>query len=169
MKIKRRYLGDISRRAFDEMIAQNFLAAYGNFGSYFIYNSFGSEASTKLIIDELLSQQKPIFLPRVEGENIVAVPYGKTKLGSFGIEEPLGDSVSVLPDLCVIPLLAVNERGYRLGYGGGYYDRYLKDKLTLKVGIGYDFQIADFEEEPFDVPLNSFVSERGIYHFGTKE
>ena len=66
-----------------------------------------------------------------------------------------------------MPLLAVNPRGYRLGYGGGYYDRYLKDARTLKVGLGYSFQLTEeFEEDGWDQPLDEFICERGIYRFG---
>ena len=97
---------------------------------------------------------------------MVAVPWGELKKGRYGIEEPCGAPFEGYAEVTAIPLLAVNSRGYRVGYGGGYYDRYLKDARTLKAGIGYFFQLTDeFEEEPFDVPLDLFICERGIYRF----
>ena len=165
LKIKRKYFQGVRRQFADEVIANTFLAAFGGFDSFFIYNSFGTEADTSLIISALLDAGKRVFLPRVEGENIVAVPYGITKKGAFGIEEPEGQAYSGLIDVTVIPLLAVNEKGQRIGYGKGYYDRYLKDRKTVKVGLGYSFQIENFIGDEWDEPLDCFISERGIFTF----
>lgn len=166
MKIKRRYLGEIVRLEADRAILEAILAALSDYDSFFVYNSFSTEARTDWIIEELLSMGKRVYLPRVDGNDIVAVPYGKTVRGSFGIDEPEGEAFGGVADVTVVPLLAVNERGFRIGYGGGYYDRYLKDKPTLKVGIGYGFQLEEFAEEAHDVPLDMFICERGIYYFG---
>ena len=167
LKIKRRYFSGVRREFADGCILDNFIAAYGEFESFLIYNSFADEADTKLLIKTLLSLGKRVYLPRVEGDNIVAVPYGKTQKGAFGIEEPEGQAVNANIDVTVIPLLAVNERGFRVGYGKGFYDRYLKDKPTLKVGLGYFFQIEDFNEDERDERLNSFVCEKGIFYYAT--
>lgn len=165
-RIKRKYFQGARREFADEVILGNFLAAYGAYDSFFIYNSFGTEVDTKLIIGALRQQKKNVYLPRVEGENMVAVPYGETKKGAFGIEEPTGQAYCGKIDVAVIPLLAVNGRGFRLGYGKGYYDRFLKGKDILKVGLGYSFQLDEFTEDKWDEPLDSFVTERGIYYFG---
>lgn len=168
-KIKREYFQNVRREVADDDILQNFLAAYGKYESFFIYNSFGTEAGTSLLIATLINAGKKVYLPRVEGDNIVAVPYGKTKKGAFGIEEPEGQAFGGNIDVTVIPLLAVNGRGYRLGYGKGFYDRYLKGRKTRKVGLGYSFQREDFEEDPWDEPLDEFVTEKGIYYFGRRD
>lgn len=97
---------------------------------------------------------------------MVAVPYGKTRVGAFGIEEPEGQAFEGDIDVTVIPLLAVNARGFRVGYGKGYYDKYLKGKNTLKAGLGYAFQIEEFEEDGWDIPLDLFLCEKGIYYYG---
>lgn len=170
MKIKRKYLGEILRLEADRAILETFLEAFSKYDSFFIYNSFSTEARTDLIIAELLKAGKKVFLPRVEGKNMVAVPYfgGGLKKGAFGICEPEGQAVEKDADVTVTPLLAVNSRGYRLGYGGGFYDRYLKGRATLKVGLGYGFQMEEFDEERQDVPLDKYLCERGIYDFGTR-
>ena len=156
-KIKRRYFGNIVRDEADRNIL-------------FIYRSFGSEASTRMITEELLARGKRVLLPRTEGEVIVPVPYGQLKRGRFGIEEPAGAPYEGAIDVAVVPLLAVNSRGYRLGYGGGYYDRFLHGKNILKVGLGYRFQLTDeFEEDAWDEPLDEFICERGIFRFGRDE
>lgn len=165
--IKRRYFENVRRETADLAILDNFLNAFENYESFFIYNSINTEADTKLIINALLDAGKRVYLPRVEGDNIVAVPYGKTEKGAFGIPEPQGQAYAGDIDITVIPLLAVNEQGYRIGYGKGYYDRYLKDRRTKKVGLGYFFQIEDFKCDEWDVPLDLFLCEKGIYYYAT--
>lgn len=151
----------------DLAILDNFINAFSGYESFFIYNSFGLEADTGRITDYLLKAGKKVYLPRVEGDNIVAVPYGQTVKGAFGIEEPTGQAYGGQIDVTVIPLLAVNSKGVRVGYGKGYYDRYLKNADTLKVGLGYDFQREEFEGKPYDIPLDLFLCEKGIYFYGT--
>lgn len=165
LKIKRKYFQGYRRSVADEMIAADFLAAYGRFESFLIYRSFGAEAGTDLLIDGLIKADKRVFLPRVEGEGIVAVPYGKTVKGAFGVEEPTGQAYGGKIDVTVTPLLAVNARGFRLGYGGGFYDRYFREHATLRVGLGYAFQQEEFEEDAWDEKLHAFLCERGITYF----
>jgi 5-formyltetrahydrofolate cyclo-ligase len=105
---------------------------------------------------------------------MVAVRYtgGEDELikGAFGIYEPAGQACDIVADVAVIPLLAVNERGFRLGYGGGYYDRFLKDKNCLKVGIGYGLQLTnEFKEDEWDIPLDMYICEKGVYNFEQKD
>ena len=167
LKIKRKYFDGVRREFADGAILDNFLNAFLSYDSFFIYNSFSTEADTKGIIAELLAAGKKVYLPRVDGDKMVAVPYGETKVGAFGIDEPSGKPYKGKIDVTVIPLLAVNERGYRIGYGKGFYDKYLKDKRTKKVGLGYAFQIDSFQEEEHDVPLDLFLCEKGIYYYET--
>ncbi len=166
LKIKRRYFSGVRREFADGCISDNFLSAYSAFNSFFIYNSFTDEADTQRIIKLLSEAGKEVYLPRVEGENMVAVKLGQLQKGAFGIYEPCGQAFDKDIDVTVIPLLAVNERGYRVGYGKGFYDRYLKNKRTLKVGLGYFFQTEDFKEDEWDVKLDTFVCEKGIYYYG---
>ncbi len=168
LKKERENFCGVQRICADSAIAQNFLSAYGGYESYFVYNSFGGEADTSRIIKELLKAGKRVYLPRVEGENMVAVPYtDKTPLteGAFGIKEPQGQAFRGKIDVIIIPLLAVNSNGYRIGYGKGFYDRFLKHTNSLKAGIGYSFQQREFINDCWDEPLNAFVSEKGIITF----
>lgn len=165
LKIKREYFQGVRRQYADELIKENFLSAYGKYDSFFIYNSFGTEADTKQIIAALLSAGKTVCLPRVEGDYIVPVLYGQTKKGAFGIDEPRGQAFSGITEVAVVPFLAVNERGFRTGYGKGFYDRYLKNSKALRVGLGYSFQVEDFQEDEWDEKLDELITERGIYYF----
>ena len=169
LKIKRRYFQGVRRDFFNEVIAESFMAAYGKYDSFLLYCAKGDEASTSLIEQRLIELGKKIFYPRVEGENIVAVPYGQMKVGAFGIQEPIGQAYNQEIDITIVPLLAVNGSGFRVGYGKGFYDRYLKTHNTKSVGLGYSFQFDEFEEDEWDEPLDEFICEKGIFKFGTEQ
>jgi len=88
----------------------------------------------------------------------------------YGIFEPLqGESIDpVLLDMAIIPLLAFDKKGYRVGYGKGFYDRFLKqcDDDCLKVGVSY-FEPVDVIEDAneFDVPLDLCITPQQVYVF----
>ena len=171
-KIKRKYFRHSAREVADGAISDVALAALSAYDSFLIYYSFGSETDTHAIISALLSAGKRVFLPRVEGENIAPVQYfgdqSKLVKNSMGIYEPQGQAYAGEIEVCVTPLLAVNPRGFRLGYGGGYYDRFFAaNENILKVGLGYYLQLTDeFCEEPHDIALDLFITEKGIIYFG---
>ena len=159
----------------DEKIFQNFISRFGNAGDrYFVYMSFGSEADTHRIIAELMRRDKRVYLPRTKGKEMELVRYTGQPLvrGAFGIAEPGGEAEEVFPEVCVLPLLAADGECRRLGYGGGFYDRYLAErgKTALKVGICYDFQIVGkIPAERHDVPLDAIVTDARIFCRGTTE
>lgn len=168
-KIKRKYFQNSRREVADCAICENLLALFGDRNTFFIYCSFGSEADTKNIIARLISLGKRVLLPRVEGEDMVPVEYragDNLVKNSLGVQEPEGQAYAGEIDVVIVPLLAVNARGYRLGYGGGYYDRFLKNSSAVKAGIGYDFQLTDeFKEDAWDEPLDILITEKGVYRF----
>jgi len=88
----------------------------------------------------------------------------------FGITEPVGNQV-IPPhelDLILIPLLAIDKKGHRVGYGKGYYDRYLKQcrQDCLKVGLSYFEPVENIDDAAeFDVPLNLCITPERIYVF----
>jgi 5-formyltetrahydrofolate cyclo-ligase len=83
--------------------------------------------------------------------------------GSYGIEVPK-DSKPVIPDLVLVPLVAFDDEGYRIGYGAGYYDQTIRDLRVSKknvtfIGVGYDFQrVEKVPAEPFDERLDKVIS-----------
>lgn len=170
-KIKRKYFQHSAREVADGAIADAVEVAFADKESFFVYYSYGTEAETHGLIAKLSAAGKKVFLPRVEGEKIVPVPYTpQTELikNSFGIPEPVGQAYEGEIDVCLTPLLAVNSMGYRLGYGGGYYDRYFAENPNvLRVGVGYYLQLCEDDfGEAYDVPLNIFICEKGVITFG---
>ena len=170
LKYARKNFGGAEREKADGIIAERLLSAFADMRSFFVYCSYGSEADTRYIIKALLAAGKDVYLPRVEGRDMAAVPYdgnGALVRSAMGIMEPEGGAFAGDVDVVIAPLLAVSSWGYRLGYGGGYYDRYLaRHTRSLKAGMGYAFQLVgeQFQEEG-DVPLDCFVNERGILCF----
>ena len=90
---------------------------------------------------------------------------------NFGIFEPLASAKGITPNVMIIPFLAINSQGFRLGYGGGYYDRVLRTlrkKIPdlLAVGFGYSAQItATLPYDENDEPLDWLVTEQGTHRF----
>lgn len=131
-----------------------------------LYHSLPDELSTHLFIDKW-HKKKNFFLPRVNGVNLEILPYAKSRLhlGAFSIEEPDGDETYDISgiDMVVVPAIAYDRHGNRVGRGKGYYDRLLHDTRAIKVGVAYDFQlIDDIEAVPHDVAVDYVITERGI-------
>ena len=89
--------------------------------------------------------------------------------GTFGILEPKPEAMNLVApdelDLVLVPGIAFDKRGYRLGYGGGFYDAFLAQTKSVKVGLAFDFQIVDLlptREE--DERVDLIVSEKTVYH-----
>ena len=161
MKALRAACGD--RAARDERVCARFFSLPASEKrSFFIYNAFSNETATAQIAARLLREGKAVCFPRTEGREMVAVRWQgqATVKGAFGIEEPVGEPYGGEIDVCVLPLLAADGQFYRLGYGGGFYDRFLTGKKIYKVGICYDFQIVGrVPREPHDVRLAALVTD----------
>lgn len=87
---------------------------------------------------------------------------------SYGIPHPVGGD-PVIPDVMLIPLVGFDARGYRLGYGGGYFDRTLAvlDPRPHTIGVGFELgRLSTIDPQPHDIPLDIIVSEAGIYPTG---
>lgn len=151
-------------------ITERFLEAFGEREDFFVYLSFGTEVETKALVGRLLGAGKKVCVPKIEGEKMLSVPYSdKLKQGAFGIFEPeRGEETTCA--VAVTPLLAADGRGYRLGYGGGYYDRYFAEHpQVLRVGIGYEGQFTEeLPREETDLPLDALVTEKCVRFFGER-
>lgn len=132
-----------------------------------MYHSLPDELPTLEFIDKWHGT-KQFFLPRVNGVNLEILPYDKSRLrlGAFQIEEPQGDDVADVSEIemIVVPGVAYDRKGNRVGRGKGYYDRLLATSRAVKVGLAYDFQMVDeIDAEPHDVRVDVVITERGVY------
>lgn len=107
-----------------ELIKQNDL--YKNAKNVMIFYPKEQEVDLRI----LLNDNKNFYLPRVNGDNLEICPYNigdKLEQSDLGIMEPISASINInIIDLIILPALMADKEGYRLGYGGGYYDRLLK-------------------------------------------
>ncbi len=131
-----------------------------------MYHSLPDELSTRDFIDRW-HHRKHFYLPRVNGVNLDILPYDRSRLhlGAFNIEEPDGDDtvdISAI-ELIIVPAVAYDRHGNRIGRGKGFYDRLLRDSHAVTVGVAYDCQLVDdIEPDEFDVPVDYVVTEKGI-------
>ena len=97
--------------------------------------------------------------PKVIGNDLVFFIPDKFEAGCFGVLEPIGTKVDKNDiDIIIVPLLYFDKDNNRVGYGKGYYDRYLKDYKGITIGVGYDFQEADkIDIKPTDIKLNYII------------
>ena len=134
-----------------------------------MYNSLPDELSTRRFLDKWQGR-KHMYLPRVNGVDLDILPYDRTRthLGAFRIEEPDGtDTTDVSEiDLIIVPAVAYDSAGNRVGRGRGYYDRLLSRSRAMTIGVAYDFQLlADgdmIETDPTDVPVHYVITPRRI-------
>lgn len=131
-----------------------------------MYHSLSDELSTRDFIDKWCAR-KSFFLPRVNGVNLDILPYDRSRLalGAFHIEEPTGDDVHDISEieLIIVPAVAYDRHGNRVGRGKGYYDRMLGETKATKIGIAYDFQIVDeIDADVHDVAVDIIITDKSI-------
>ena len=124
------------------------------------------EVDLRPLLRSLQDEGRTVWLPVVHDQTLLHTRFaaGTTfQRASFGQEEPEGQrEQSVNADVVLVPALAVDTRGHRVGYGGGFYDRFLQDQDALRIAIVYSAQIlpsVPFEDH--DQPLDAIVSEAG--------
>ena len=133
-----------------------------------------NEVDTRALIGTCLAQGKRVAVPVVmPGTKTLAhaLINGLDQLvvGPWGLAQPDPAAAVWLPaeariDLVVVPGLAFDRRGQRIGWGGGYYDRFLAQVQTVKIGLCYDELVLDcIPGEPHDVPVDLVVAETAIY------
>ncbi len=132
------------------------------------FAAFGNEISVDGFIEELRNQGKTVLLPRINRESgIEAVVYDNWEscsISSFGIREPLGKAVEPQSiDAILVPGIAFDGNGFRIGYGKGYYDSFLPklSSYAFICGVCFDFQVVDsINPETYDVPVHWIVTDK---------
>ncbi|MDE7414585.1 MAG: 5-formyltetrahydrofolate cyclo-ligase [Muribaculaceae bacterium] len=168
IKAMRSMLLDSERQsAADEVFEQlENTAAFMLADKILMYHSLPDELSTHRFLDKWQSRKR-FFLPRVNGVNLEILPYDESRLelGAFHIEEPTGTD-TIAPEeieLIIVPGVAYDRSGNRLGRGKGFYDRLLASTRATKIGVGYEFQIVDeIPVDPFDVKMDMVISQKTV-------
>ncbi|TCD55035.1 5-formyltetrahydrofolate cyclo-ligase [Alloscardovia theropitheci] len=126
------------------------------------YMSLPHEVNTRPIIQRMMRDGKRVLIPRtLPGYQLEFVEYDPRNLvrSAFGIMEPSNNCI-VAPDnidLIHVPALVMNNAHYRIGYGAGYYDRYLENFSNHTVSTIYSFQLHDFAEDTYDISIDTML------------
>tara|TARA_B100002052_G_C15766177_1_gene544778 strand:- start:399 stop:983 length:585 start_codon:yes stop_codon:yes gene_type:complete len=162
-----------SKKIFNEL--------FNNLPSYKIkiissFISIKSEISTSKLNQIILEEKKTLCLPVIDKPNnpLIFREFKKnTKLvkGFMNILEPAQNEKKLIPDILFVPCLAFDDKGYRLGYGGGYYDKTFEyfnktNKQYISVGYAFDEQkIFNLPVDSHDIKLDFIMTEKSLYTF----
>ncbi|MBT7393118.1 5-formyltetrahydrofolate cyclo-ligase [archaeon] len=157
---------------FNLKIKQNLLSLKEFINSDVIcsYVSFKSEVNTHNIIKKSINLGKKVVVPYIKNEEIYLSElndFNNLEQGQFGILEPKKEFIKSVDksivEIFIIPGLAFDKSGNRIGYGGGYYDRLLKDLNVLKIALCYEFQLLEnLPNEDHDIPVDIIITEKQI-------
>lgn len=139
-----------------------------------IYYAFKNEVVTDDIIKHAFSTGKQVILPKSikDGRRILPCRINsldQLQRGNYGVMEPPADDIVEKGEIDVVfvPGVAYDDKGYRIGYGAGYYDRFLKDYEGIKSGVCFDLQLVeDAYPNEFDIPMDFLITENGIIKIG---
>ena len=162
-------LSQEQKQAMDRVLTERFLQHpfYQEVKTIATYLSFPHEFQTQELIKRMLKDGKKVLIPKTypkgRMEFVVYHPKQLAKT-SFGLLEPQGDLEVVEPsqiDLIHVPGLAFTREGYRIGYGGGYYDRYLEHFAGHTMSTIYPCQVQEFNFENHDIPVQEVLIYEG--------
>ena len=139
---------------------------YRNAQSIYGYLSYNQEVRTEAILRRAMADGKRVAVPKVFGDDMKFLWLDDLSLvapGYYDIPEPLADGPEADDDLALVlmPGLAFDADGHRIGYGGGFYDRYLAAHHDHKlVALCYGFQLLDhLDTEDHDIPVNLVIAD----------
>ena len=171
----RETLSEQERCVLDDCITQKLLASpeYSEAATVLTYVSVSSEVSTRMFIECALRDGKTVAVPRclpghrlefvaiTSLEQLVAAP--------FNLLEPAKGLPALTESqmnnaICIVPALLVDTKGYRLGYGAGFYDRFLSTYLCKKICLAYQQNLSKTElpHTAFDVAVDMVITESGV-------
>lgn len=159
---------DKSDRAICEKLHE--LDEYAEAGTVFCFVGTADEIDTSEFLEKVWNDGKRLAVPRCEGRGIMNAyeisSMDELEEGMYGIMEPVEGCRRMNPDeidFAVIPCLSCDEKGYRLGHGGGYYDRYLEKTGCSTAVVCREALIADeMPAEPTDIPAGVVVTEERL-------
>ena len=133
-----------------------------------LYYPIGSEILTQDIIQELISKGKQVFLPKMIGENLEfrkIEDFSSLEIGRFDIMEPKDDCPSDEDlDIIVVPTVGISPSGVRLGYGHGFYDRFLAGKKIITISLVLEKQIIkNIPKSDHDINMDWIITEDRMF------
>jgi 5-formyltetrahydrofolate cyclo-ligase len=145
------------------------------FDPLMVYVSKPLEVDTHCLLQELLKKRRRIVVPIIEKETkTLRLSYltdpGHLVSSTFQVMEPIGNERSARPEdvkAVIVPMLAFDDRGHRLGYGAGYYDRFLCNYPHItKIGLAFSCQhTQEVPADANDIGMDFIITEEGILNF----
>ncbi|MGA1847067.1 5-formyltetrahydrofolate cyclo-ligase [Deferribacter abyssi] len=150
-----------------KVIVDKFLSMCGDYESYLLYYSFDNEVRTIELISCLYKKSKKVYLPILDNKKFYVgefIGFNKMNKNVYGIFEPTEKLDLNKFDVIVVPGVAFDEECFRLGFGKGYYDQFLKfSKRKICVGFAYDFQVVKkLPVDDHDEKLDLIITEKRI-------
>jgi 5-formyltetrahydrofolate cyclo-ligase len=173
VKARRGLLSPEKRQRWSECIEEGVLSLVAPYTTVMVYASKPPEVDTHRLIERLISARKKVVVPIIEKET------GSLRLSylldrsclvtsTFQVPEPIGNEIPTSPEVievAIIPVIAFDQTGNRLGYGAGYYDRFLSRYGHIrKIGVAFSLQQEDvLPQDRGDVKMDIIVTEEAIY------
>lgn len=136
------------------------------------YAALDDEVNLDLSVKKSLEKGKKVALPvcidnRGKMQYYYIRSFDDIEVGAFGVREPKVDFCKPLDSfsnaICIVPAIAFDKSGYRLGYGKGYYDRFLSKFNGISIGVSYDECIAQkICADSFDIPVDYIITQSGV-------
>lgn len=147
---------------------------YKNSKAFMTYYSFRNEVLTDELINNALEKEKIVVLPKSIKEGSKILPciiksIGDLREENYGIMEPPTDNLLERDklDIVFVPGVGFDKRGFRIGYGAGYYDRFLNDYKGIKIGVCFELQVVDHaHNDSHDIAMDYIITEKGIIKTG---
>ena len=156
--------------AMSEQVCSNLLGILDDTDPLMVYMSKPLEVHTHALLADLLKKKRRVVVPIIEQETrSLRLSYIRDPdhliESTFHVLEPIGNEIPARPEevkIVIVPILAFDRRGHRLGYGAGYYDRFLSAHPHLiKIGLAFSCQeVAEVPAEQNDVRMDVVITER---------
>lgn len=143
-----------------------------DFKNILVYNDFKNEVKTDLLIEYLHQNDREVYVPKCDISTKIFLPVRHTdknnmKTNIYGIYEPADDfSLPSHIECAIVPGVAFDIKGNRIGFGAGYYDKYFSMNAQIfKIGLCYEFQLLDeINADDYDVPMDVVITENRIIY-----
>ena len=168
-ELDEKYRSDAERRALQNLVSTK---EFSLADKIFLYYPIKCEADPLPLLEIAQKRGKKVAFPKCNKEDFSMKFFeissrGDFLLGAYNIPEPKDELCVLEPDkktLCVVPALLYSKDGHRLGYGKGFYDRFLANFDGVSVGFTYDVFVADeLPHDAFDLKLDMIITEKGVY------
>ena len=161
----------LSIRIFENLLELNVWEK--SFYHLYLSNEINNEVETDEIVNLLFMKNKRVFVPKILGKDLLNIEIDnntKYSLNQLGIREPISSNQkdASLLEVIFVPLLIFDKLGHRVGYGGGYYDKFLENikEDVLKIGLSLFDPIDEIQDiEKHDISLDYIITPKRVYDF----